>query len=298
MKLIRLAAFLCCVLSVHAVHAQDDATHQTLAPQLGSLTGRFVLDGVPPQPSDSNPFDQITLDAPVSRDNVGRVVPAELAYREYLKKGVRPTTRDDSLLVGKGRGLANVVVYVTSADIPSPVDKTDRAAGVVLKFKNGQFSPRVIALLPTQSLEIKNQDPVNFDINIEMLGNPSVSRRVMSGASELLVVAKPEPFPAALKPQMQSWAKGWLFIHANPYVAVSGANGEFSLPALPPGMWEFCAWHEKCGYLPRWPKGRFVAEIKPEANTLEEVVLPLDAFTGRQAASKGQGEPGVGADSR
>lgn len=293
-----LTAFLCVVLSVHALRAQDAATHHPVAPQLGSLTGRFVFDGVPPQPSEPNPFDQITLDAPVGRDNVGRFLPADLAYREYLEKGIRPNTRDESLLVGNDRGLANVVVYVTSSDIPSPIDKPGQAAGVVLQVKNGQFTPRVMALLPHQSLEIKNHDPVNFNINFDMLRNERVSRRVASNATELLTFSKPEPFPSPLWPQIQSWAKGWILVHANPYFAVSSADGEFSVPALPPGKWEFCAWHEKCGYLKNWPRGRFDFEIKPGANTLEDVLVSPDAFTERQAVSKGQGEPGVGADSR
>ena len=88
--------------------------------QLGTMSGRFIYDGDRPKP-EASPLEAIQVDTPLVRDNDGRVSGVELSYLDYLRAGIRPRTVDDSLLVGKEGGLANVFVFATSPDAQSPI---------------------------------------------------------------------------------------------------------------------------------------------------------------------------------
>jgi hypothetical protein len=81
--------------------------------------------------------------------------------------------------------------------------------------------------------------------------------------------ARPTKYESNLGP----WATGLLFVHSNSFVAISGSDGSFSIPDLPPGEWEFRAWHERQGDLKQWPKGVFKHTVKPGANDLGEIKL-------------------------
>jgi hypothetical protein len=278
MKPFHVLAILCSVLNAALLHAQTGAIADPPAPKLGTLVGRFLYDGDPPRLGESSRFGTIDLNSPLSRDNVGRVSGVELAYREYLQMGIRPRTLDDALLVSKDRGLANVIVFVTSADITFPTTETEEAKPAVLQIKDGQFTPRVLAVAADQTLEIKNTDAVSFGFHLQMFRNESVNFLVAPRSEKRLTFSNPEKIPLPFRSDHQIWANGILLVHSNPYFAVSSPDGTFAMSGLPPGKWEFRAWHEKAGYLKHWPMGRFSFEVKAGSNVLGDVKLSPDIF--------------------
>lgn len=257
------------------LHAQEPIVADEL--QLGVLCGRFIYDGDPPKP-DASPLAAIQKDTPLVPDNVGRLSGVELAYRQYLKAGIVPRTIDDSLLVGKEGGLANVVVFATSRDAKPPVVESETAKSHVLQIKNGQFLPRVLVVTAGSKLDIKNSDPLSFGFHLMPMRNQEVNYRLPPNSTRSLVLSKPERIPIHFRSDRQSWAAGFLLVHGNPHCAVSAADGTFSIPNLPPGEWEFHAWHENVGYLKNWPKGRFRFEIEAGNNDLGDVKLAAEMF--------------------
>jgi len=126
-------------MSATSVHSQIDSAQ----PRLGSFVGQFLYDGEPPTVKRLPGFDEITLDKPPTHEpTTGRLYGFELSYREYLQRGVRPRTLDESLLVSRDGGIANVIVFVSSADIPMP--ESHEPQMVTLQIKDGQFAPRVL----------------------------------------------------------------------------------------------------------------------------------------------------------
>ena len=245
--------------------------------QLGTMSGRFIYDGDRPKP-EASPLEAIQVDTPLVRDNDGRVSGVELSYLDYLRAGIRPRTVDDSLLVGKEGGLANVFVFATSPDAQSPIADSQLAKPHALEIMNGQFSPRVLAVTAGDRLEIKNSDALGFGFHLMAIRNQEVNYLVPPNATRSLVLSKPEKVPIRFRSDPQSWATGLLLIHSNPHFAVSAPDGTFSIPNLPLGKWEFRAWHEKVGYLKNWPKGRFQFEIKQGKNELGNVKLAAEMF--------------------
>jgi hypothetical protein len=54
---------------------------------------------------------------------------------------------------------------------------------------------------------------------------------------------------------------------------VSGPDGSFTLPNLPPGDWDFQVWHERAGFVTAWPKGQFKKTIAAGDNVLGTIQL-------------------------
>lgn len=241
----------------------------------GTLTGRFVFDGEPPAATDLFP-DLSRIDP--AKPHVGPEQGGELVYRGFLDHGIRPNTNDESLVVGKKNGVANVVIWAASKDIPwtAPDDLDKRP--VTIKLKNGNFTPRVSVAAVGQPVRVENHDPVGFHFRVDPSRprNKPVNQLLKPKSADAplrLIWNEAEARPAKYESNLGPWATGLLFVHSNSFVAISGSDGSFSIPDLPPGEWEFRAWHERQGDLKQWPKGVFKHTVKPGANDLGEIKL-------------------------
>jgi len=50
-----------------------------------------------------------------------------------------------------------------------------------------------------------------------------------------------------LQCNVHGWMHAWVGVRPDPFFAVSGADGSFSITGLPPGTYTIEAWHEKFG---------------------------------------------------
>ena len=244
--------------------------------KFGTLSGRFIYDGEPPARKDwYSSFAEIDVSQPQQPGPGGRISGVEGVYRDFLKHKIRPKTEDRSLLVGKDGGVANVVVWVVSRGIPWSRPPGEFVPAVI-QLKDGNFSPRFAAVTIGQPLLIQNKDPVslNFAAEFSRALNPSFNVLLPPGTTvHCGTFRAPEPYPASYQSNLAPWANGRVFVHGNPFVAVSQPDGSFTLPNLPTGDWEFQVWHERGGYVQHWPKGRFQQSIKPGDNKLGTIKL-------------------------
>lgn len=249
----------------------------------GVLSGRFVYDGESPVAEDLYPsFAKLTSEQSQQLGPDGRYSGVEAFYREYLRHNIRPTTTDQSLRIGKERGLADVVIWVVSKDIPW-TPPPQGPAQATIQIQNASFQPRVIALTVGQPLIIDNKDPVDQSLSamFSRTLNPPFNILLKAGSTDsstMMTFSVPEPFPARLSLDRCPWSKGLLFVHDNPYVAISQEDGSFRMPNLPPGEWEFQVWHQRSGYVSHWPKGRFTRKITPGDNNLGAIQLEPGQF--------------------
>ena len=59
-----------------------------------------------------------------------------------------------------------------------------------------------------------------------------------------------------MKCDVHAWMNAWVGVVNHPYFAVTGTDGAFSLPNLPPGTYTVEAWHEAGGTADRHGHGR------------------------------------------
>jgi hypothetical protein len=160
---------------------------------------------------------------------------------------------DESLIVAKDGGLANVVVAIRvkrGRAVALPANYQDRVQQpVVLDNPECRFDPHVLKVLAGQTLVIKNPDPIGQAAKVECIRNPSINVMIPTGAELKVVFALAEPRPVPVSCSIHPWESAHLVVRSDPYMAVSAKGGTFEIKDIPIGTHEFQFWHERVGYL-------------------------------------------------
>lgn len=195
---------------------------------------------------------------------------------------------DESVVVGPDGGLANVAVYLRTKKPPvHPELESPAQADVVLDNKNCRFEPHVAFLRTSQKLLIKNSDPVGHNSKIDGQVNPSVNVLVPADEASPQTFPQEEPQPMKVGCNIHPWMGAWILVRNDPYAAVSGSDGGFSIEKLPAGKeLEFQLWHEKGLNFPGLQvngvkvdsKGRFKLKLEPDQELVLNFEVPATAL--------------------
>lgn len=194
------------------------------------ITGTVTLSGTPPAEIEIKPLENDPV--------CGKLVGGKATTTFYV--------------VGDNKGLADVIVMLKGV----PAKAADASAGpVVLDQKNCLYTPQIVAVQAGQKLVVKNSDPAsvpmhNVRINPTVdankdASNGKMSMPQMSGGADLTYT-----FPAAenfLKFQcdVHPWMFAWVTVVDNPYFAVTGKDGKFTIKNVPAGKYKIVALHRK-----------------------------------------------------
>jgi plastocyanin len=157
-----------------------------------------------------------------------------------LYVGKRPTS--PTFVVGAGGAFANVLVNLDGSFPATPPPTMP----VVLDQKDCMYVPRVLGARIGQTLEVRNDDLTEHNIHsASMAGNDFNSTQTING----------KPFEFRLKAgellrircDNHTWMAAYLGIFDNPYFAVSGTDGSFTIANVPAGKQTVKAWHEVLG---------------------------------------------------
>ena len=190
-------------------------------PDGGTLTGIVTYKGIPPK---KKPFD--------------------LAKEPACAKlhATEPLT-DESVVTGPGNGLANVVVYVSAGE-------TDTAAvpvnSMTFKQQGCHYTTHVLAIQVGQDIKIINSDPIPHNIHPLAKVNRDWSRIQPPGTPSFSYSYEKEEF-IPVKCNIHPWMQGYFVVLKTRHFAVTGEDGIFRLPDLPPGKYTVTAWHESLG---------------------------------------------------
>ncbi|MGC1296149.1 MAG: carboxypeptidase regulatory-like domain-containing protein [Alloacidobacterium sp.] len=148
---------------------------------------------------------------------------------------------------GKNGNLQNVFVYVRDGlgnkMYPAP------STHVVVDQKGCRYTPHVVGTMVGQPVSFTNSDPTMH--NIHMLptvgGNQTVDiSQPPNGAAESRVFTQPE-LMIPVRCNNHPWMQAFINVVANPFYAVSDADGHFEIKGLPPGTYTVVADHEVLG---------------------------------------------------
>ena len=186
----------------------------------GAINGSVRLDGTPPPSS--------TVDVSSAGD---------------CAQGSKTVPAGD-VLVKDGK-VQNAVVYVKDGLAAHGFTPSDTP--VVIDQKGCLFEPRIAAAQTGQPVKFLNSDPLAHNVHGLPDKSPPWNFSLgVKGASRNVTIDKPERF-IAVKCDIHPWMRGYLGVFEHPYFAVTGADGRFTLPNLPPGNYVVEAWHERFG---------------------------------------------------
>ena len=163
-------------------------------------------------------------------------------FPDCVKLNPKPRMTED-VVTGPGNALQNVVVYVsggaagTSSRSPVPA---------IFDQKDCHFSTHVLAFQAGQELQMSNHDPLAHNIHPMPHINREWNQILLPGTPpSSYTLDSPEFIP--VKCNIHPWMRGYFVVLQTNYFAVTGEDGRFRLPELPPGKYTVTAWHEVFG---------------------------------------------------
>ena len=198
---------------------------------------------------------------------------------------------DEALTVGEKGGIADVFVYLRpdSGKVPVHPDYEKLAKSeIVMDNKGCRFEPHAAVLWTSQTLVLKNSDPIGHNVKGDVQANPAFNPIIPAGGSLKISLKAEERLPAQVSCSIHPWMSGRLLVRDNPYAAVSDKDGKVVIKNVPAGDWKFQIWHEAAGYIQeakdasgksvKWSKGRADWKIKKGANDLGTFKVDAKAF--------------------
>lgn len=188
----------------------------------GSIAGTVNFTGTAPEP------ELIQMDA-------------EPTCMEQYEEG--PFTQ--SVVVNDNGTLANVFVYVKTG--LEDMTFSTPSEPVVLDQGGCRYHPHVLGIQTDQTLLIRNSDDVLHNIHPEPTNSRSFN---VSQPNQGMETERTFPAAEIMVPvgcDVHSWMTAYIGVVDHPYFAVTGSDGSFELPNLPPGDYEIEAWHELYG---------------------------------------------------
>ncbi len=151
--------------------------------------------------------------------------------------------RSETFVVGADGGLANVFVQVTSGleNWKFP----DATGEIVLDQTGCQYVPHLLVAQTGQTLKVKNSDPIMHNVhgvNRKTEKDEFNWAQTKAGLEDTKDLKKAGH--VAIKCDVHGWMGANLWIVKHPFFAVTGEDGAFELPKLPPGTYTIEAWHE------------------------------------------------------
>lgn len=154
---------------------------------------------------------------------------------------------EETVIVGAGGALANVFIHVKSGLEGKQFAPPPPEAMVTVDQNHCRFSPHVFGVRVGQMIRVTNSDPLTHNIHPQPKQNREWNQSQEPGAPPLeRRFVRPELY-VRVKCNVHSWMRAYVSALEHPYFTVTGADGSFEIPQLPPGEYTIEAWQEKFG---------------------------------------------------
>ncbi len=233
-------------------------TTTTFAAGWGSVKGKIVLEGAVPAP---------TVDVEIGKAPKDSEVCAATA-----------PILNDSLVIGKDGGIANVVVYLDKKpasihpDLKEPAEKE-----VVFDNVNCVFVPHVLVVRTDQAVKAVNSDACGHNVKTNMIRNKPENQLLVANDKKGydFKFKAAEMLPMKVECNIHAWMTAFWFVIDHPYAVVTDAEGNFEIKNLPEGDLVLKIWQERAGYLERSVK---VSVKDGQVTDLGELKFALEKF--------------------
>ena len=207
-----------CTALLLAVSTAASAYQEVAVQSGGTIRGRISFSGRPPAPRP----------APVTKD-----------------AAVCGKMRDsDAFLLSKDGGVANVVVYLLQVPAGKPWKDDGQP---VLDQQGCHYLPHVQIVREHATLLVRSSDPILHNVH-SFLNGASVINLAMPARKGVAIKQRlDKPGGMQLKCDVHAFMRGGIFVATNPYAALTGPDGSYTIEDVPPGQYTIASWHEEAG---------------------------------------------------
>ena len=157
--------------------------------------------------------------------------------------------------------LANCLVRLTDVKTGKawPGSMAEKKPTAILDQKACKYIPHVMVVRAGTKLKVKNSDSAEHNIHGYYLSSATTSWNFTTPAdSEPTSTADTKMKKAGkyiLKCDIHPWMNAYVHAVSNPYFAVTGNDGQYSIADIPPGKYTLEVWHESIVEVPQMGKG-------------------------------------------
>ena len=186
-----------------------------------------------------------TISGKVSyKGNLSKFKPVDMSKEpECVKMHSGHPLFPETVVGGPGNSLQNVVVYISGGPAETSTPPTRPA---LFDQKDCHYTTHVLALRAGQEISISNSDPFSHNIHPLAKINREWNRIQPPGTPPFSYSYENEEF-IPVKCNIHPWMQGYFVVHKTSHFAVTGEDGTFRLPNLPPGKYTVTAWQESYG---------------------------------------------------
>jgi hypothetical protein len=140
--------------------------------------------------------------------------------------------RDEpQVLVGPDKGVQDAIVYLKAVPRGKPWGKAAKTP--VLNNHNCRFEPP-IQIIRAGDIDIHNSDPVLHNTH-GFYGRRTAFNVALPNKGDKVTRDLPRPGMVRVECDAHGWMLAHVFVADNPYYALTGKDGSFSISGVPPG---------------------------------------------------------------
>ena len=185
----------------------------------GTIVGRVMFDGVPPQP------EALTVSKDVEVCGKTEKFP-------------------EALLVGPDKGIKNAVVFLQS--VTGGQSLSMPASNPAIDQLDCVYDPHVLLVPAGATVDIKNSDGILHNIHTYSEKNPAFNT-AQPKFKKVISKTFSQPEIIQVTCDVHDWMTAWIVVQDHPYYALTDATGAFQLTGVPAGEYELKIWHEELG---------------------------------------------------
>jgi hypothetical protein len=139
--------------------------------------------------------------------------------------------------VGPDKGVKDAAVYLVGV----PKGKPWPPGGKKPELDNikCRFVPDV-QIIPTGTLDVVNKDPVLHNTH-GYYGKRTAFNMALPNQDQDISTELTQPGTVRVDCDAHGWMLGWIYVVDNPYYALTGADGKFTITDVPPGDYDLVA---------------------------------------------------------
>lgn len=136
--------------------------------------------------------------------------------------------------------LPNAFIYVKHSSVKLP--STPPRAPVSLTQKGCEYEPHVMGVMVGQAFEVITLDPTTHNIHVLAKINRPWNVSQQPGSPSVVRKFKDPEVMIPVRCNVHPWMKAYIGVVGNPFYAVTGKDGSFTLKGLPPGHYTIGVW--------------------------------------------------------